>query len=539
MLRRIEPLTALLVALCVGWTVWAKWSGATLAEAGAVNDRLLWRGWGEYGRLATHLLLHDPRGWLHLAVNMLSLVLIGRIVARACGRPVYLACLLLSAQAGLAFSLLREPGWRVGISGGIAGLLGLLLALEWSVSKSLGAFLKQRNTIIIFVIVVLSTALGVYIEHAREGIVIDHAAHAGGFGFGFLAGVAYYTRRGLRPWRGALVALVLGVLPIAYVCYPFRNVDFLLYRGERAWRAGEKETAAGYYERVLALDPGHVSAGARLALVRDDPAPLKGLREPRNAAESHAFLEAHLTLARHRLVSHAEVARDLLRRARRIRIGSAGLWFQFAEAAEEAGWSEEALAAYRESARWLRLDGRTSEEWRPQVRALRLAVARPAWQGEMAPGPRLDLALETVEIALGAARGLNGALPADAHEDLERIVAASAFVLDGVARRPLDPVEEVRLLHGKLERLFRLLAENTGRREREPLYLFLSAHWWWREADAPDAVPGAEVQARFRAALTEAHRQGNEAVQVQAERWFRARGLPVPPPDLAGDEEGG
>jgi len=52
-MRRFEPLTTLLIALCVGWTLWAKWSGATLSEAGAVRELLLWEG--DYWRLATHL----------------------------------------------------------------------------------------------------------------------------------------------------------------------------------------------------------------------------------------------------------------------------------------------------------------------------------------------------------------------------------------------------------------------------------------------------------------------------------------------------
>lgn len=522
-MRRFEPLTMVLIALCVGWTLWAKWSGATLSEAGAVRELTLWRG--DYWRLATHLLLHDPTGWLHLAVNSLSLYFVGRIIAQVTGRRVYVACLLLSAMTGLACSLvLWQTGWRMGISGGIAGLLGLLLAVEWAVTRSFLEFLRQRNTIIILVIIVVSTALGVFYERSVEGVAVDHAAHGGGFGFGLLFGIAYYSRRRrLRPRLATAVALLIGVLPIAYVSYPIFNPEFFVWRGERAWRADRREEAAAYYERALSLDPEHVIAAARLALVRDDPAPLEGLRAPETKAERDALLEARLTLAANRMRGDPEQGRAQFRRAREIDPGSARLWFRFAEQAEEAGWFEEAYQAFQAAARSLRLAGYESEEWRPRIRALRLLKRRRA-------GANLAELIRLVETAEGATKGLD----AD-REPLELTIGEAAFELDKLARDATGPEDQRRQLYGMLSRLFVRLANNAVDPVRAPLYRLHGAHWGWQAAgEATD-----DVRALYKGTRDEALEQGDEAVQVAAEQWFRDRELPIPPPDLADRDDGG
>jgi membrane associated rhomboid family serine protease len=533
-MRRIEPLTTILIALCVGWTLWAKWSGATLSEAGAVRELALWRG--DYWRLATHMLLHDPSGWLHLAVNMLSLLFIGRIVAHVSGRRFYLLCLLLSAMTGLALSLILQPGtapsqnWRMGISGGIAGLLGLLLAVEWAVSRSFLEFLKQRNTIVILIIVVVSTALSVFYERAVEGVAVDHAAHGGGFFCGFLLGIAYYSRRReRRPRLAAATALLIGILPIAYVCYPVFNPTFLVWRGDRAWRADEREDAAAYYERALALDPNHLIAAARLALVRDDPAPLDELRAPETEAEKNALLEARLALAANRLRSDPEQGREHFRRAREIDPGSPRLWFAFGEAAEEAGWIDEAIEAFQASARSLRLAGAGSEQWRPRIRALRL-LGRRSPRPDTTPEERLRQLIKDVETAQGAADGLR-----DDREPLEFAVAVAASALGKAAGDVAGPADDRRQLYRMLSGLFIRLAENAVDPVRIPLYRLHGARWAWKAAGAPTR----DVQALFKGARNEALEQGDESVQVAAEQWFRARGLPIPPPDLAAGDDGG
>jgi hypothetical protein len=76
-----------------------------------------------------------------------------------------------------------------------------------------------------------------------------------------------------------------------------------------------------------------------------------------------------------------------------------------------------------------------------------------------------------------------------------------------------------------------------------------SAEWLWRLRVA-SAEPGRqnwpqlpapddEVKGRFGAALTEAVLYGDAESKEAATRWFQGLGIPVPEPDLEGEEGGG
>ena len=543
MLRRFDAVTGITILICVVWTLWAKWDNLTLSEAGAVREHLLWEG--EYWRLLTSMVLHDPFGWLHLILNCVSLYFVGRVVAKVCGPRVYLACLVLAGQAGLAASFFwhADVVWRVGISGGIAGLLGLLLAVEWSVTRSVGEFLRQRNTIVIGVIAVVSTGIGVYVE-LTQGILVDHAAHGGGFLFGFLAGIAYYARTGTRPLAGILAAVAFGVLPIAYLCHPVGNTDYLLFKGDRAYRAEEWDTAASYYERVLGTDPGNTIAGARLASLQDDPSILDGLEPPRRDAAALALQQACLELAERRLASDPEEVRALVDRAVEVAPGSAKLWYDFATKAEKAQNPVAAYIAYKQASRWLRLRQRSSEAWLPESQALRLITKR--LRPGAPPEEELPILLDAAVTAREAADGLgdSSGLDADARKKLEAAIRGVAVGVYKYAAR-LEPLREqlpdLPRLNGELAALFRKLANNTGREEMAPEYRFRSAVSWWRQLQRSEIDPQAfrDLAARFRAAHDEAREQGNRNIQVVAEQWFRQQGLPVPAGDLADDADGG
>ena len=543
MLRRIDPVTGIAVLACVVWTIWTRWSGQTISEAGAVNEHTLWEG--EYWRLVTSMLLHDPSGWLHLILNCASLYFVGRIVARVCGPRVYVSVLLLAGQAGLAASFLCYPEveWRVGISGGIAGLLGLLLAVEWAVSKSLGEFLRQRNTMIIFIIALTSTGFALWWER-RQGVVVDHAAHAGGFLFGFFTGVAYYGRRRVRRLHGVLVALALGVVPIAYVCHPLLNTDYLLFKGNRAYRAKDLETAARYYERVLGTHPGHTIAGARLAVVRDDPARLDGLKAPAGAKAAYELLRACLVLAERRLTTDVEQTRALVERATGVDPGTPGLWIDFAVKAEQRQQVDMAYVAYQEATSWIRREPQPWRAWMPASRALRLIPRRT--RGDEPPQEGIKIVLDAAATAREAAGGLgdSSGLNAAARTQLEAAVRDVALWADNQAQR-LEPLRgqlpELPRLNAELTALFLRLAENTGREENRPLYRFRSALSWWRELEMSRIDPEAFelVQRRFQAAWEEGAELGNREIQGLVEQWFTARGLPVPEGDLADDGDGG
>lgn len=489
-MRRLlrEPLTLGLVALCIAWTVWARWHDLSYLKAGALTRRLLWQG--EYWRLFSAMFLHHMESWIHLAANSLSLFFVGRVIERGCGRRVFLACLVGGAMAGFAASLFWDPDLmmrRMGISGGIAGLLGLLLAVEWAITKSLWDFLRQRNTLLIVIFLALSVPFAMLLG---DDVRVDHAGHAGGFAFGLLAGLSYYTRRGVRPARGAVVALALSLLPVAYVAHPFLDPHYQIWRARRAYVAGDFADAAAAYERARELDPAALDAG--------------GAREE--------LLDAYLRLAEGPLASKfVDAAMALGGRDPRP-------WLRFAEAAEARQRADEAYVAWREAASLLP----DRAAWLPLERALRLLRAR-----------KDPPALETLVVARGAAAGLGAGLPAEARTALEAELATAG---EALGRKEIEKPSGKEVASGLAE-LYRILAENTAEDARKPRYRVLSAEWLWRAAEGP-VVPD-DVVARFRAALTEAALYGVPQVREAAAQWFRERGMPVPEPDLEGEEGGG
>ncbi|MCK6458702.1 MAG: rhomboid family intramembrane serine protease, partial [Planctomycetes bacterium] len=441
-------------------------------------------------RLLTAMLLHHTGSWIHLVANALSLFFVGRAVERACGRTVLLAAVVGGALAGSAASLvwIPDPGFaRVGISGGIAALLGLLHAVEWADSRSFLGFLKQRNTILVLVFLALGYVLA---EHVFTWLAVDHVAHAGGLAFGLLSGLAYETRKGLRPARGAAVALALSVLPVAYASHPLLEPEYRVFRARRAILAEDFETAARELDRASEIDPGALDRGG----LRDD------------------LLDAYLRVAARRLgTSEGET---LLGKALALGGRKPDPWIAFANAAEQGGHADAAYEAWREAAALLR-DG---DAWLAFERALRLLRRREA------PPVR-----ETIEMARGAARGLRAGLPPEAATELEREIARAAEALHGRG----DPPEgdDARAL----SELYRTLAENAGADARRPRYRLRSAEWLWRGS----GEASGDVVARFGAAITEAALYGDPAAGEEAAKWFRERGMAVPEPDLEGEEGGG
>jgi membrane associated rhomboid family serine protease len=507
-----DPATATLVLLCAAWTLVSKALDLTYSQAGAITQTQLWHG--EYWRLPSATLLHHMESWVHLVVNAFSLFFVGRVIERACGRRVFLACVVGAAFAGFGVSLMSAGGNDVhmGISGGIAGLVGLVLAIEWCVTRSLLEFLRQRNTILIAVFLAISFPLALLVERRLPGVQVDHAAHGAGFLVGLLAGLAHYTRRGPRPLRGAVVGLALTILPVAYAGHPLLDARYHLWRGDRAHRAGDSAAAVAAYERALSLDPSNPRAGLRLAEWKDDPAILEGLRRPDEYRD--AFLGVHLDLAARRLPADPAAARRLVEAAHKLGSRAPGPWLRFAEAAEALGFADEAYRAWLEAADLMP----DSEAWRPHARALMLIGRRSEKTG----------VAEVLVVARGATAGLADAA---ARTWLESAIAAAAHsASNGALASPADPT-----VARDLAALFQTLAENTDDARRAD-YRVRSAYWLWREAEAQGA-PLDEVRARFRAALSEARENGDSRSRETAEQWFRERGLPVP--DLEGEEAGG
>jgi membrane associated rhomboid family serine protease len=159
-----------------------------LLALGALNGRLMIET-GSYYRLVTPIFLHA--GIIHLLINALVLRLIGRTIERSHGFWITSALFFVPAIGANIISALMQPGYiLVGASGGIFGLIGVLLAeivLNWDlmflVMKAKGA----RHGCWMRFLCIFWLVLDLFLNSA-VGFTpfVDNYAHMGGLLYGYL-----------------------------------------------------------------------------------------------------------------------------------------------------------------------------------------------------------------------------------------------------------------------------------------------------------------------------------------------------------------
>lgn len=141
---------------------------------------------GEYWRLLTVVLVHDPSNPLHLAFNMYALWLVGPMVERIYGRAQYLLIYVLTAIAASITSYIFLGGNAVGASGAIFGLFGVAFIAFRVHHPLLGrgadAIARQIGFLIVFNLVLDVGLIG-------GGVGIDIFAHIGGLIAGLWLGL--------------------------------------------------------------------------------------------------------------------------------------------------------------------------------------------------------------------------------------------------------------------------------------------------------------------------------------------------------------
>lgn len=185
----------------VPWNIGFVTQPGAVLQRGALIPALVAQG--EWWRLLSSMFLHS--GFIHLALNMISLYFLGSFVEEAFGRGRYLALYLLSGIAGglayLYFGAFDVPA--VGASGAIFGLLGGILGY----SLRRGTF-SWQNPVIRQLLILL--ALNLYIGFSVPNI--SNTAHLGGLAggtiFGWLVAPTVY-RKGMSAISP--VAIMLGV----------------------------------------------------------------------------------------------------------------------------------------------------------------------------------------------------------------------------------------------------------------------------------------------------------------------------------------
>jgi len=154
--------------------------GRFLFDALALDKRAVAEG--EYWRLLSVTLLHDPSSFLHLLFNMYALFLVGPVVEQLYGPRLFILFYVLCGLAGSVASLVFGPvQFGVGASGAIFGLFGILLAA----TRAHNPVLDRRGRSLvgqIGMLILINLVIGFLIPR------IDNAAHIGGLVAGLWLG---------------------------------------------------------------------------------------------------------------------------------------------------------------------------------------------------------------------------------------------------------------------------------------------------------------------------------------------------------------
>jgi rhomboid protease GluP len=164
---------------------------------------------GEAWLLVTSIFLHS--GFIHLALNMLSLYFLGSFVEEVFGGWRFAALYVLSGLAGgVAYLYFGGSESAVGASGAIFGLLGSIFG--YTIRRR--TFTWQNPLIRQLLIL---TAINVYIGLSVDNI--SNTAHVGGLLggilFGYLSATSVYSRKGLRAATATTIVLGLELVLLA------------------------------------------------------------------------------------------------------------------------------------------------------------------------------------------------------------------------------------------------------------------------------------------------------------------------------------
>lgn len=174
------------------------------------TDRVLIES-GDWWRLVTAAFLHQ--GWLHLAINMYALWVLGSFCEVLFGRARFILIYLGAALGGSLASHYLTAGNSVGASGAVFGLLGAALVFGFRHKARMPALMgkKLRGSLLFWLVVNL--ALGALIP------VIDNWGHLGGLVAGtalaLLLGDQVFARGGQGIFLRAAAATAAGLVVIA------------------------------------------------------------------------------------------------------------------------------------------------------------------------------------------------------------------------------------------------------------------------------------------------------------------------------------
>jgi len=204
---------------------------------------------GEWSRLATCAFVHV--GFAHLAMNMVALLMCGRLAERLFGQPAFFVIYIAGAIAGSIASMTIHPTvTSAGASGAIFAVYGALIAMLMVCRQSIPELMRSS---------LLQTYVWFVVYNILYGVLeprVDIAGHIGGFVMGLAAGAALATPlapgRVTKPWRllaaTSVAALVLAAA--ARVAPAFDDLDDALTK----WNALQHRVESEHTEAARALD---------------------------------------------------------------------------------------------------------------------------------------------------------------------------------------------------------------------------------------------------------------------------------------------
>ena len=206
---------------------WPGWLDAIL------QDHEIWTG--EAWRHLTVVFIHFDL--LHVGLNMVGTIWVGRVLERYWGPRVMIALVLLTGISASAAQWMMDGG-GIGFSGAWYGLCGYL----WGQRRHnpiARQFIDKRmqNTLIMWLFV------GVILSQTGT-LPIGNWAHGGGLVSGYLIGVLADGKRRWQPWAAGLGLLV--VLVVAAQQYAFGTAR--LRGGGKASRAELRKQYLQYVE---------------------------------------------------------------------------------------------------------------------------------------------------------------------------------------------------------------------------------------------------------------------------------------------------
>lgn len=171
---------------------------------------------GQWWRLVTSVFLHY--GFIHLAMNMVSLYFIGSYMEPMLGKGRYIIAYLGAGVVASLTSVLwhkEEMIISAGASGAIFGLFGVFLILL--VTRVVPRQIRGVLLISVLLFIVYNVARA-FSPDSR----IDNAAHLGGLGTGMLIGIVYYysfKQPSMRKTQNITAGLALGILLFIFALY--------------------------------------------------------------------------------------------------------------------------------------------------------------------------------------------------------------------------------------------------------------------------------------------------------------------------------